>query len=283
LLEDGVLLSLLEPYLDVLAGPDRQRVKLTKDSEFTVESGRRYVIGTVQKPVPSTITIPGTKTRLRLWHEGQTATCWECQQPGHESRSCPQKSRTNNANAWSSRSGADAGSSQLGVSAQTSAWVSDGTGSSGAGADALDAEQAARAEHTPPVTDGLPNAGLDEPTAECQKPADLPNSAAVLSTPPVVSEKAAGDVPADLPNSAVAISTPTTFANSRGKAQRESPDTDEEGFTVMGRGRHSFKPEVLIHNFKKVFEDPQVVWAKEASAKEMQRLERRVAARRGSF
>lgn len=93
-LEDEVLSEVLKPLITIVEGPTRQQVKLVESLDVVVESGRRYVWGTPKCAIPSAITVPLSKMKLRLFHEGQVSTCWECQESGHSARNCPNKQRS---------------------------------------------------------------------------------------------------------------------------------------------------------------------------------------------
>ena len=100
---DGPLSASLSVFGKLIGPPSHGKISFEGTS---FKTGIRYVNIVLSKPVPSCVTVG--KRKLRVWHRGQTQTCWRCGTTGHEARECkvragrePESSSRTNSNSSS--------------------------------------------------------------------------------------------------------------------------------------------------------------------------------------
>ena len=255
-LHDGHIASALAEFGQLVGIIERE--SLTHEG-VKILTGTRRALVVLQKPVPCKLRI--SRTLHRTYHRGQQQTCFRCHASDHMARDCPKKATA--ASSTGARSYAHAVHS-VSMSQQQQQHDAECV--------QVDTQQDQERQQQP----------SPPPQQELQRQQSPPQESGVSSQQPrPVGTTLPSKIPVPHPARLQApVTTPVmpAFPKARGKAGHSSPD--EAGF-VLATGKHTFTPKVLTGT-RPPSPDPQVAWAHQASAREMQQVADRVNSRRSS-
>ena len=190
-----------------------------KNEKKTVE-GCTFSTGIVYYTMVPTIAVPSSITvgryKLRVWHKGQTPTCWKCSTPGHVARDCRAISRQGTKPS----PGAATSTSELGPPQEP------------LGQGQENQEVAALPTPAKQQQEGSVNKEAQDHVPDAPQPWTYANALGVHT--PCTSARTEATAP-------TSSSTPA-FPMSRGKAGHPSPD--DQGFK-LARGKHTFPARVI--------------------------------------
>ena len=212
------IVSAIEKFGTVIGKPKRE-VKTIEACTFT--TGTVYVSIVPTVAVPSVIVLPGSHQRIRVWHKGQTPTCYKCGSSHHVSRNCTQQMQRGKNSAsgtlYSSMVGSSAG--QANNSVHHSSEPQPPPPVLGASSSSTDAESEISSRPREPCTDPA------QPHADPKDKQSTRNISELL-------QQARNETTSP-------SRTPMQDMNKfcRGKTAHQSPDA--EGFTLAS-GKHTF-------------------------------------------